>query len=338
MPSATLRLVHSREPEAVPDAAVFAGPRPAPETIVAGDGPFRVSALASFGVHAAILAGMIVGGIVLGEERSAGSGEDVVFIESVPVELVDSAPTPEAPPVEAAEAEQPLPEESAEATQEPVEQTAALEPAETPPEPTPEPPPAEPVPTVEPTTAPLPPADAPAGELPAEPEVEAIAPDAETMPIPRTKPQRIEVAEAEPPPEPKASEPEPKPAAAPPPSAPSAPASTESGGAGAGGSSATAGASAASAYRAKVAAQLKRKRFYPNAARRDRLTGTATVSFTLNASGKVMAVKVVRSSGARVLDEAAREMVQRASPYPPIPAGLGPTITIQAPIAFDLPR
>ena len=39
-----------------------------------------------------------------------------------------------------------------------------------------------------------------------------------------------------------------------------------------------------------------------------------------------------------ILDDAAVEMVRRASPYPPIPSGLGATITIQAPIAFDLPR
>jgi protein TonB len=62
------------------------------------------------------------------------------------------------------------------------------------------------------------------------------------------------------------------------------------------------------------------------------------VSFTLNASGKVTAARVVRSSGKRILDEAAIEMVRRASPYPPIPPRLGATITIQAPIAFDLPR
>jgi protein TonB len=87
-----------------------------------------------------------------------------------------------------------------------------------------------------------------------------------------------------------------------------------------------------------VAAQLKRKRFYPNAARRDRLTGTATVSFTLNGAGNVTAVRVVRSSGQPILDQAAIEMVQRASPFPPIPAGLGNAITIQAPIGFELPR
>ncbi len=62
------------------------------------------------------------------------------------------------------------------------------------------------------------------------------------------------------------------------------------------------------------------------------------MSFTLNASGGVTGVRVVRSSGARLLDEAAAEMVRRAAPFPPIPAGLGATITIQAPIAFDLPR
>ena len=210
----------------------------------------------------------------------------------------------------------------------------------------------------------LPPPAADTGELAARPETEATAPEAEataradtaddppaeTEPASRRradaapKPERTEVADALPPPEPVVERDQPKettPAepAAPPPSAPSA-ASTaaRSGGAGGGGASQTAGNAAASAYRAKVAAQLERKSFYPNAARRDRLTGAATVSFTLNAAGRVTAVRVVRSAGARILDEAALEMVRRASPYPPIPAGLGATITIQAPIAFDLPR
>lgn len=62
------------------------------------------------------------------------------------------------------------------------------------------------------------------------------------------------------------------------------------------------------------------------------------MSFTLNASGRVTAVRVVRSAGSRILDDAALEMVRRAAPYPPIPTGLGATITIQAPIGFELPR
>ena len=322
-----------------------------------------MAAAASFAVHAAVLLWMAITGI-FGEERTAGAADDLVLIEGIPVELIESAPVPEAPPTEeAAETEA----AEAESPPEPVEDIA--EPplkAEPVAEPEPE---VAAVPEPAPDTAPetLPPPEAETGELPARPETATAAPEADEAAPTETaedspadggasraggaerraalKPERTEVAEAERPPEPvereepKETAPAPRKPAAPPPSAPSAAQSAaRSGGAGGGGASQTAGNAAASAYRAKVAAQLKRKRFYPSAARRDRLTGSATVSFTLNAAGKVTAARVVRSSGERILDEAAIEMVRRASPYPPIPPGLGATITIQAPIAFDLPR
>jgi protein TonB len=317
----------------------------------------------SFAVHAAVLLSMAINGLFW-EERAAGAADDLVLIEGIPVELIDAAPVPEALPSDALA--------EAETTTEPAHGAAAtaVEPAETP-EPMAE---AEPeaVPDTEPAqaTAPetLPAPEAATGELAARPEAAPTAPKeteepspAESadgaaaedkpaatgpadIPAPRLKPERTQVAEAGPPPEPAEEREAPKaPApvtpAAPPPSAPTAAQSAaRSGGAGGGGRAQTAGNAAASAYRAKVAAQLKRKRFYPSAARRDRLTGSATVSFTLNASGRVTAARVVRSSGKRILDEAAIEMVRRASPYPPIPPGLGSTITIQAPIAFDLSR
>jgi protein TonB len=345
MPStAPLRLVASRaeDPSDPPKLDPALSFRPAPPlAATAAEKPFLLAAAAALALHAAVLVWMAVGPAD-DAERSAGLGEDVIFLEGIPVELVESIPMPEAPPAEAA------PETPAEETPpEPPEETA--EPDPPPPEPVAEsePPPVEPPP---PTDQTLPPAEAETGELPArpeepppvveevppveeptpevEPEPEERAPDPATVPTPRAKPERTEVAEAAPP----------KPAA-PPPSAPSAPSSApRSGGAGAGGAAQTAGKAAESAYRAKVAAQLARKKFYPSAARRDRLTGRTTVRFTLNASGRVTAANVVRSAGSRVLDQAALEMVRRAAPYPPIPKGLGATITIQAPIGFELPR
>lgn len=366
---APLRLVvnHAENPGIPPPLTES---RPAPPTATPDDKALVFAASASFVVHAVVLASMAITGI-FGEERADGLGEDVVLIEGIPVELVEAAPVPEAPPIEAApEAEsfpatEPLPEpaEPAPVSTEEAAEFVTERPAKLPPPPEPEtgsiP---EPVPEV------LPPTDAETGELSARPEDaetapmeegpptgttdnppaerESPAPDAATVPTPRAKPERTEVAEAEPPPEPQEEQEDPSETApappkptAPPPSAPSAASTAARGGAaGGGGASQTAGSAAASAYRAKVAAQLKRKRFYPNAARRERLTGSTTVSFTLNASGRVTAVRVVRSSGKKILDDAAKEMVERASPYPPIPPGLGPTITIQAPIAFDLPR
>jgi protein TonB len=37
-----------------------------------------------------------------------------------------------------------------------------------------------------------------------------------------------------------------------------------------------------------------------------------------------------------VLDQAAVAMVRRASPFPPIPAGLGSSLTVNVPVRFDL--
>lgn len=322
--------------------------RVAPPPARGRDTAVIAAAAASLAIHAAVLIWMAVSG-VFGEERAAGAADDRVLIEGIAIELVDAAPVPEAPPTEAApEAE--TPPEVIDRRPEPVEDAGEPTPS---PEPPPPDPAAEPVAEPEPPPAPesLPPPEAETGELPARPEpVPTTEAETETppdttdapvedappadVPTPRLKPERTEVAEAEPPEEPVPAKP-----AAPPPSAPSAAQSAaRSGGAGGGGASQTAGNAAASAYRAKVAAQLKRKRFYPSAARRDRLTGTTTVSFTLNGAGKVTAARVVRSSGERILDEAAVEMVRRASPYPPIPPGLGATITIQAPIGFELPR
>jgi protein TonB len=107
---------------------------------------------------------------------------------------------------------------------------------------------------------------------------------------------------------------------------------------GAGGTSDSQGRASASSYRAKVTAHLQRRRFYPNEAKRGRLGGTAVVRFTLNARGGVVSATIARSTGHAVLDRAAIAMVKRASPFPPIPAGLGASITIEAPIRFEPPR
>lgn len=342
---APLRLVVSRAENAPPlDGALAWRPAP-PHMPSTRETTFLVAAAATLAVHAAVLAWMA---IVPADDagRSAGAATDLILLEGIPVEMVTSLPAPEAPPAEAAPeasptTEEPPPEplpaepQPADATP-PADATLPTAEAETgelparPDEPLPAavPPPEEARPPEEP-----PPVDEPPPEEPApveDTDAEPPAPDPATVPAPRTKPDRAEVAETRP---------EPAKPAAPPPSAPSAPASAaRSGGAGGGGAAQTAGNATASAYRAEVAARLAKKRFYPNAARRDRLTGRATVSFTLNASGRVTAARIVRSAGARILDEAALEMVRRAAPYPPIPSGLGATITIQAPIGFELPR
>ncbi len=93
----------------------------------------------------------------------------------------------------------------------------------------------------------------------------------------------------------------------------------------------------ASSYNAIVLAHLQRFRIYPEQARAAKITGVSTVRFTLGAAGNVIAVALAGSSGTGILDQAALAMVQRASPFPPIPPSLGRgSMTFAAPVRFNL--
>jgi|GEM_PF-992261 len=93
----------------------------------------------------------------------------------------------------------------------------------------------------------------------------------------------------------------------------------------------------ASSYNAMVLAHLQRFRVYPEQARASKITGVSTVRFTLGAGGNVIAVSLAGSSGQGILDQAALAMVQRASPFPPIPPSLGRgSMSFAAPVRFNL--
>lgn len=173
-----------------------------------------------------------------------------------------------------------------------------------------------------------------------------IVPEPVQPPMPRLRPDVPIPAAKAPSPVP------PKPAAKPPvqpkKAAPAAVQSTGSvaekaasgpqkGTAGAGGkSSDERGAAALSDYKSKLAARLRRFRSYPAAARAQQLTGTATVSFTVASSGAVTSASLAKGSGHAILDQAALEMVRRASPFPPIPQSAGvSTLTVSVPVRFD---
>jgi protein TonB len=92
-----------------------------------------------------------------------------------------------------------------------------------------------------------------------------------------------------------------------------------------------------SSYNAMVLAHLQRFRVYPEQARAAKIIGVATVRFTISASGSVVGVSLAGSSGASVLDQAAVSMVQRASPFPPIPASLARgSMSFAAPVRFNV--
>ena len=74
------------------------------------------------------------------------------------------------------------------------------------------------------------------------------------------------------------------------------------------------------AWQKKLFAHIVKFKRYPPAARGRRLSGEAQVSFALDASGEVLALKLARTSGHDVLDTAALDWMMRASPLPAPPA------------------
>jgi TonB family protein len=66
----------------------------------------------------------------------------------------------------------------------------------------------------------------------------------------------------------------------------------------------------------RIRRRIEQVKIYPDAARREGIQGTAELRFRIAADGSVGAVEIVRSSGSGILDEASKETIRRAGPYP----------------------
>lgn len=91
------------------------------------------------------------------------------------------------------------------------------------------------------------------------------------------------------------------------------------------------------AWQGRLVAQLQRAKRYPDAARAAGEEGVAAITFTMDRTGRVLTVKVARSSGSAALDEEAMALVRRAEPLAaPPPEFAGATITLTVPIRFSI--
>jgi protein TonB len=83
---------------------------------------------------------------------------------------------------------------------------------------------------------------------------------------------------------------------------------------------------------------IRRHQVYPERAQRNRWQGTTVVRVALDAEGRVESISILESSGREILDDAALNMVRKASPLPRAPEGLrGRARNVRVPIAFRLP-
>ncbi|SEC84310.1 outer membrane transport energization protein TonB [Rhizobiales bacterium GAS191] len=93
----------------------------------------------------------------------------------------------------------------------------------------------------------------------------------------------------------------------------------------------------ASAWKSEVMGRLNRSKRYPETARARHAQGTASLSFSIDRSGNVVAAHLAGGTGFPDLDEEALAMVHRASPLPPPPAELaGARITLTVPVRFNV--
>lgn len=94
---------------------------------------------------------------------------------------------------------------------------------------------------------------------------------------------------------------------------------------------------ARAAYVAQLQAWLQRHKRYPQRAIARRQQGTATLYFVVDRTGRLLDYRLEQSSGHRLLDREALEMIERAAPLPRMPAGLsGSDLAVVLPVRFAL--
>ncbi len=87
------------------------------------------------------------------------------------------------------------------------------------------------------------------------------------------------------------------------------------------------------AYLGKLRTHLERHKVNP----RTTLKGTAIVHLSVNANGEITSRHIAKSSGSKVLDEAALAAVDRSAPFPAIPSGLNrDKIEVSVPFRFTV--
>ncbi len=72
-------------------------------------------------------------------------------------------------------------------------------------------------------------------------------------------------------------------------------------------------------YAAIIRARIESSKHYPAQARRLRIEGTTILKFVISGKGKLINVKIIKSSGKQILDKAALEAVKKAAPFPEAP-------------------
>ncbi len=184
------------------------------------------------------------------------------------------------------------------------------------------------------------PVAAPPPKTPA-PQVVEPQPTPTPAPKPKPKPKPKPTVKPQPSAKPQPKTILPQQAARAPRAQPSAPAAkpapeTQRGGR-SGGLSKTAKNAAEQAYLAALQRAISRQQRYPTSAKRRQQSGVVTLSFVIQADGKISQTRIARGSGHQALDQAALDALYRLGRFKPLPSAIGRrTWSLQVPIRFDL--
>ena len=86
-------------------------------------------------------------------------------------------------------------------------------------------------------------------------------------------------------------------------------------------------------WQQELIAQIERHKHFPAGAQGH--AGVVRVAFSIDEAGRLVSVRVAASSGSTILDDAALDLIRRAQPFPPPPAGLGASgLSFVAPIRY----
>jgi len=104
-----------------------------------------------------------------------------------------------------------------------------------------------------------------------------------------------------------------------------------------GGAAAAADPNAFNRYAAQLAAALRSRLRYPEAARSQGISGVATVRFTMQRSGRIVTASLVRGTGHLILDHAALATAAPGTSLPPAPDAVPQQqFTFVVPLRFNL--
>jgi protein TonB len=92
-------------------------------------------------------------------------------------------------------------------------------------------------------------------------------------------------------------------------------------------------------YQDMVATKLAQAKRYPERALRKNVNGDGAIRIQISSNGDVSHFEIVQSTSSTILDEELKDMVERASPFPPFPPDMRrDTLAVIVPVSFRLDR